>query len=126
PAPLYTGVHTCALPTSRATLLEVGVGTGVVIRALAALVGRRGRVVGLDPSRVILGEARRLCRTAKGGRVTLREGNGAELPFADGSFDVTLAITVILHVAGPLPVVGEVTRVSRRAARGRLQGRGFG
>src|SRR5207247_551895 len=57
-------------------VLEVGCGTGVVIRDLAALVGRRGSVVGVDPSRLILGEARRLCRGATGGRITLREGNG--------------------------------------------------
>src|SRR3989475_7299429 len=49
-------------------VLEVGCGTGVVIRDLAALVGRRGSVVGVDPSRLILGEARRLCRGATGGR----------------------------------------------------------
>jgi ubiquinone/menaquinone biosynthesis C-methylase UbiE len=109
-----------------AVVLEVGCGTGVVIRDLAAMVGRRGRVVGVDPSRVILGEARKLCRTAKGGRIALRVGNGAALPFKDGSFDVTLAITVILHVADPVRVVSEMARVSRRGGRVGVQDQDFG
>src|SRR3990172_842634 len=50
-----------------ARVLEVGCGTGVVLRDVAALVGRRGAVVGVDPSRVILALARRLCRPAPGG-----------------------------------------------------------
>ena len=107
-------------------VLEVGCGTGVVIRDLAALVGRRGSVVGVDPSRLILGEARRLCRGATGGRITLREGDGAELPFENGSFDVALAITVVLHVADPLRVVGEMARVSRAGGRVGLQDQDFG
>jgi ubiquinone/menaquinone biosynthesis C-methylase UbiE len=109
-----------------AAVLEVGCGTGVVIRDVAGMVGRRGRVVGVDPSRVILGEARKLCRAAKGGRIALRVGDGAELPFEDGSFDVTLAITVILHVADPLRVVSEMARVSRRGGRVGVQDQDFG
>jgi ubiquinone/menaquinone biosynthesis C-methylase UbiE len=108
------------------SVLEVGCGTGVVIRDLAALVGRRGSVVGVDPSRVILGEARKLCRRAGGGRVTLREADGAELPFKDGRFDAALAITVVLHVADPLRVVGEMARVSRRGGRVGVQDQDFG
>jgi len=34
-------------------VLEVGCGTGVVLRDLAAMVGRRGSVVGVDPSLAI-------------------------------------------------------------------------
>ena len=34
-------------------VLEVGSGTGIVARDAAALVGPRGRVIGVDPSRVM-------------------------------------------------------------------------
>jgi ubiquinone/menaquinone biosynthesis C-methylase UbiE len=107
-------------------VLEVGCGTGVVARDLAAMVGRRGRVVGVEPSRTILALARRLCRGAPGGRIALREGDGAHLPFAAGRFDVALAITVILHVADPLRVVGELARVVKRGGRVGLQDQDFG
>jgi len=107
-------------------VLEVGCGTGAVTRDLAALVGRRGSVVGVDPSRVILGEARKLSRSVGGGRIMLRQADGAHLPFADGRFDVALAITVILHVADPLRVVREMGRVVRRGGGVGLQDQDFG
>ena len=54
-------------------LLDVGCGTGEVVRALAGLVGAHGIVVGVEPSATMLDEARR--RTGDDhppGRVPLR------------------------------------------------------
>src|SRR5499427_6712948 len=108
-------------------VLEVGCGTGVVVRDLAALVGRRGEVVGVDVSRRLLERARALCRDhGRGARVTLRVADGARLPFAAGRFDAALAITVILHVADPLRVVNEMARVTRPGGRVGLQDQDFG
>ena len=108
-------------------VLEVGCGTGVVVRDLIALVGRRGEVVGVDSSRRILRKARALCReSAHGRRLTLRAADGAQLPFAAGRFDAALAITVILHVADPLRVVREMARVTRPGGRVGLQDQDFG
>jgi len=108
-------------------VLEVGCGTGVVVRDLAALVGRRGEVVGIDASRRLLERARALCRrTAEDTRITLRVADGARLPFAAGRFDASLAITVILHVADPLRVVREMARVTRPGGRVGLQDQDFG
>src|SRR6267143_1855730 len=108
-------------------VLEVGCGTGVVVRDLAALVGRRGEVVGIDASRRLLDRARALCReAARRSRVALRVGDGARLPFAADRFDVALAITVILHVADPLRVVREMARVTRPGGRVGVQDQDFG
>jgi SAM-dependent methyltransferase len=108
-----------------ARVLEVGCGSGVVVRDLATMVGRRGEVVGVDHSRTVLAAARRLCRPAPG-RITLRLGDAARLPFAAGRFDVVLAITVILHVAEPIAVTGEMARVTRPGGRVGLQDQDFG
>ena len=105
-------------------VLEVGCGTGVVLRDLAPRVGRRGAVVGVDASRTILQTARRLCRTHP--NITLRHADGARLPFADAQFDAALAMTVILHVAEPLGVVREMARVTRPGGRVGLQDQDFG
>ena len=94
-------------------VLEVGCGTGVVVRDLVALVGRRGEVVGIDSSRLLLDRARRLC-------------DGARLPFAASRFDAALAITVILHVADPLRVVREMARVTRPGGHVGVQDQDFG
>lgn len=108
-------------------VLEVGCGTGVVVRDLVALVGRKGEVVGVDSSRLLLGRARRLCREAAGhAHVALRVADGARLPFAANRFDVALAITVILHVADPQLVVREMARVTRPGGRVGVQDQDFG
>lgn len=108
-------------------VLEVGCGTGVVLRDVAAMVGRRGRVVGVDSSLAILSVARKLCRRVQGGPpITLRRADGVKLPFGAGRFDAALAITVILHVADPLTVVSEMARVVRRGGTIGLQDQDFG
>jgi ubiquinone/menaquinone biosynthesis C-methylase UbiE len=108
-------------------VLEVGCGTGVVLRDVAQLTGARGHVTGIDPSQELLKVARGLCGAARGrAPIVLRAGTGARLPFAADRFDVALAITVILHVADPLAVVGEMARVTRKGGRIGLQDQDFG
>jgi SAM-dependent methyltransferase len=108
-------------------VLEVGCGSGVVVRDLAPMVGRGGEVVGVDPSRTVLAAARPLCRPAAARtRLTLRRASGDRLPFAAGRFDVALAMTVILHVADPAAVVREMTRVTRAGGRVGLQDQDWG
>jgi ubiquinone/menaquinone biosynthesis C-methylase UbiE len=113
-----------SIPVRRGdTVLEVGCGTGVILRDLVPVVGRGGRLAGVDPSRTLLAAARRLCR---GSGVTLRAGDGAKLPFADDGFDVTLAVTVLLHVADAAGVVREMARVTRAGGRVAVQDQDFG
>ncbi|HSE92649.1 MAG TPA: methyltransferase domain-containing protein [Methylomirabilota bacterium] len=108
-------------------VLEVGCGSGVVLRDLAARVGPRGRVVGVDPSRWLLAAAARLLEGhALRGRIALRTAAGARLPFAAGRFDVTVAVTVLLHVADPLAVVQEMARVTRPGGLVAVQDQDFG
>ena len=107
-------------------VLEVGCGTGVVARDLAALVGRRGVVTAVDTSATLLERARALSRGAPGGRLVFRRADGHRLPFADRRFDAVLAITVILHVEEPLRVVNEMARVSRPGGRVGVQDQDFG
>jgi ubiquinone/menaquinone biosynthesis C-methylase UbiE len=108
-------------------VLEVGCGTGVVVRDLAGLVGRRGEVVGVDASRRLIDRARALAReTARHTRIAWRVADAASLPFAANRFDAALAVTVILHVADPLRVVREMARVTRLGGRVAVQDQDFG
>ena len=108
-------------------VLEVGCGTGVIVRDLAALVGPRGRVTGVDRSPAVVRAARLLGeRHPTAARVAWRVAAGERLPFRSGRFDRTLAVTVMLHVVEPLAVVREMTRVTRRGGRVALQDQDFG
>jgi SAM-dependent methyltransferase len=108
-------------------VLEVGTGTGVVARDLAALVGPRGHVTGVDRSRVLLAAARRRAREAGlAGRLRFRRGDAAALPLAAGRFDCALAVTVLLHAARPDAMLRELVRVTRPGGTVALQDQDFG
>lgn|SRR5574337_206680 len=108
-------------------VLEVGSGSGVVCRDVAGLVGDKGRVVGVDPSRVFVREARKLARQhGLGARVRFEAGNGNRLRFSDGAFDATLALTVLLHVPDPDRVLNEMIRVTRPGGVVGVQDQDFG
>src|SRR5262245_38540235 len=96
-------------------VLEVGCGTGVDTRAMAALVAPGGSVLGVDPSEALLTEARR--RTPENLEARFEQAFGEKLPFKAGSFDRAVAITTLSHVADPLPLVQEMARVVRDAGR---------
>ena len=108
-------------------VLDVGCGTGVVLRDVAARVGRSGHVVGIDPSRRAIALARGLGRAHRSpARVTLRVGDGLALPFGASRFDAVLAVTVALHVADPDALVHEMVRVVKPGGRVGLQDQDFG
>jgi ubiquinone/menaquinone biosynthesis C-methylase UbiE len=88
------GVWVCDLleiePADR--VLEVGFGPGVIIRC-ASERAHEGWVAGIDLSREMVEQARiRNAPAIREGRVDLRYGSVASLPFHDGGFDKALAI----------------------------------
>lgn len=90
------------------SVLDVACGTGVVARGAAVRVGEQGRVVGLDLNEAMLTVARR-----GGHRVEWRQGDAAELPFADESFDVVLCQAALMFFPDPLRALREMARVAR-------------
>lgn len=97
-------------------LLDVGCGTGEVVRALAGLVGAHGTVVGVEPSATMLDEARR--RTGESTlRVEFRSGDIARLDFDDATFDGVTCERVFQHVDTPDEALAELLRVTRRGER---------
>ncbi len=75
-------------------VLDVGCGTGTLAIAAQRLVGREGRVTGVDASPEMVTRARAKA-VMKGLDVDFVEAPAQHLPFADGSFDAVLSTTVI-------------------------------
>jgi SAM-dependent methyltransferase len=99
-------------------VLDVGCGSGVVTRAIARKIGARGRVIGLDPSASFLTVAREIAdQTDVAARIEFREGSASAPPFADGSFDAAIAVTVLAHMHNGAAAVPELARVVRPGGR---------
>jgi ubiquinone/menaquinone biosynthesis C-methylase UbiE len=106
-AGLARGMCTAAEIRPGQRALDVGCGSGALLRALAAIVGEEN-VVGVDPSEPFLEAAR---AKVPGARVVV--GSAEALPFADGEFDAALAQLVINFLDDPAAGVAEMARVTR-------------
>ena len=89
----------------------MAIGTGLVAREAAAILGGTGGVVGLDLSEGMLAEARRSLG------VTLVQARAEALPFADASFDFVSMGYALRHVADLARLFAEYRRVLRPGGR---------
>lgn len=94
-------------------ILEIGYGTGRGVQRL--LRDAPGiRIAGIDHSPAMLAVASRRNRAAiRDGRVDLRLGSAAALPFGDQAFDGVLAINVAYFFAPSGREIAEIHRVLR-------------
>ena len=93
---------------AHARVLEIGSGAGAATRKIAEHPDV-GQVTALDPSPVFLERARDILADLD--NVSFEQGDARSLPFADGSFEVVLAHTVLCHVPRPEEALGEAYRV---------------
>jgi ubiquinone/menaquinone biosynthesis C-methylase UbiE len=93
-----------------ARVLDVGCGTGVLTRRLAALPSVT-EVVGVDVAPSLLEQARELARDLP--NVTFAEADARALPFVDGSFDAVVFDSTLSHVPGPEAALVEAYRALR-------------
>lgn len=99
------------LPRPETRILEVGCGSGAVLREMLRLGAGPNRLVGLDLLEWRLREAHQALPEAM-----IVNGNGCHLPFADGTFDLVLQFTAfssILDSAIRRTMAREMRRVLR-------------
>jgi SAM-dependent methyltransferase len=99
------------------SVLEVGCGSGVIMRELAHRTMGANRLIGRDMNPYLLREARALARR-EGllGRIDFGEGRAEALPLADGAVDVALSSTVFEEGDAEL-MLSEIVRVTRPGGR---------
>lgn len=99
------------------TVLEVGCGSGVVMRELARRTAGANRLLGRDMNPYFLGVARELARREGLDRlIEFGEGRAESLPLPDASVDVALACTVI-EEGDAERMLAELVRVTRPGGR---------
>jgi len=102
-----------ALPPS-ARVLEVGCGTGAMLRFLARRNDFTGKAFGVDQCSPFIEAANRFAQAENvSDRLVFQVGDAHRLDFPPATFDVVIAHTLISHVTAPLAVLGEMARVVR-------------
>jgi SAM-dependent methyltransferase len=98
-------------------VLEVGGGSGVVLREIARRTDGTNRVLDIDINPYLLREAAALAkREGLSEAITFQEGSAQAIPLADGSVDVALAITV-LEEGDADRMLAELVRVTKPGGR---------
>jgi SAM-dependent methyltransferase len=95
-------------------VVDVACGAAHVAEQLAPHVGH---VVGIDLTPALLEAAADRLRQAGITNVLLQEGNAAELPFVDASFELVVCRGALHHFPRPEQAVAEMARVCRPAGR---------
>ena len=95
-------------------ILEIGSGTGSMMRALAKRKDFKGSIVGVEQSPAFVEAARNFAEEeGLTEKVTFQVGDAHKLDFPDQSFDAVILNTVISHVSEPMTVLGKAARVVR-------------
>ena len=94
--------------------LDVACGAGHVAEEVAPHVRQ---VVGVDLTPALLDVGNVRLRERGVTNVLLQLGNGADLPFVDGSFDLVFCRSALHHFADPAQQVCEMARVCRPGGR---------
>jgi len=93
-------------------LLDVATGTGLLARGAASVVGKSGRVIGVDPSRGMLQEAQKALPSSP-----LVQGRAEALPFRDTAFDMLSMCFALRHVPDLDVAFQEYCRVLKPGGR---------
>ena len=93
------------------TVLEIGFGPGTALQEILELTPK-GRVAGIDISKLMVDQATQLNQKAVSeGRLDLRQGEAASMPWDANFFDKVLAVNVIYLWPNLPPVFTEIIRV---------------
>jgi SAM-dependent methyltransferase len=99
------------------SVLEVGCGSGVIMRELARRTAGANRLIGRDVNTYLLREARALARRAGLlDHIDFGEGSGEALPLPDAAVDVALSSTVF-EEGDADRMLAEIVRVTRPGGR---------
>jgi len=98
-----------SLPPNARRILDLGCGTGMFLKELSR---HAEFVAGIDASLEMLRMA-----NVRRGKAALVLADADQLPFADGSFDAVVSVTLLQNMPDPAVTIKEVARVLRPGGR---------
>jgi ubiquinone/menaquinone biosynthesis C-methylase UbiE len=104
-------------PRPSEDVLDVATGPGTVAREAARLIGRGGRVVGVDISAAMLSVGRDWPADSQWAQIEYVEAPATQIPLADEAFDVAFCQQGLQHMSDPQAALQEIRRLLRPGGR---------
>jgi arsenite methyltransferase len=107
----------CGIPTEAAQIkagdvvVDLGSGAGNDVFVARALVGEKGRVIGLDMTEAMIEKARKNAQTLRYTNVEFRLGEIESMPIADNTADVVISNCVLNLVPSKKQAFAETLRI---------------
>jgi ubiquinone/menaquinone biosynthesis C-methylase UbiE len=95
------------------SVIEAGCGNAPGLPDILSVVGTKGQVLGIDPTKAFIESAR--ARTGKLGATNAKfeVGDIRAIPAADGEFDAAFCDKVLIRAGPPRAALGEMVRATR-------------
>jgi ubiquinone/menaquinone biosynthesis C-methylase UbiE len=104
--------HLALAPTER--VIDVAAGTGHLSRAMAPLVQH---VTAFDLTQAMLDQGQQHAAAEGLTNITFQQGQGEQLPFPDGTFDLAATRFAVHHFPQPSQQLAEMVRVTKAGGR---------
>ena len=98
-------------------VLEAGCGPGTALADLLPWIGSGGQIVGIDPTRALVAEAKERARKAGVPQATYFVGDIRQIDRPDNVFDAAFCDKILVHVGPVSQAIGEMVRVTRPGGR---------
>ena len=95
------------------TAVDVGCGSGYFTRIIASCIKRNGKVVGIDPDRTLVQEARKICQEKHILNVQFKIGNAWKIPLKSNYGDLVVTHIVLSNIPRQLDAILEMKRIAR-------------
>lgn len=95
------------------SVIEAGCGNAAGLSDLLSVVGMKGRIVGVDPTKAFIEGARTRAAQAGAPNARFETGDIRSIPFADGEFDAAFCDKVLIHAGPAKAAIAEMARVTR-------------
>lgn len=102
-----------SMPLNKGKILDIGTGPGLLPLEIAKR-GKSLEITGIDLSRTVIGIANINKIINNTGNVIFQVGDGNDLAFEDGSFDLIISTNALHHWRRPLRVLEEIYRCLKK------------
>ena len=104
-------------PKPASAVVDVGCGSGYFTKIIASCMKGNGEVIGVDPDRTLVREARKICKVKHISNVQFRVGNVWKIPLKSNCADLVVSHIVLSNIPRQLDAILEMKRVAKIGGR---------